>query len=443
VSAAAAPIVQADAIGHDYGTGKAVLEGITLDIAPGEIVLMTGPSGSGKTTLLTLVGALRSTQTGSLRVLGRELRGASPGELMEVRRQIGYVFQAHNLLDSLSARRNVEMSLVHQASCPEADIEGRAMAMLAAVGLETEAERRPDQLSGGQKQRVAIARALVGRPRIVLADEPTASLDKGAGRQVVQLIHDLARRHGSAVLLVTHDDRILDIADRIVHLEDGRLVSFTAAVTTNAQRLLDALTRTTRKGELVGKMRDLPLASFSSLLERVTAELDQFLHVLALSHSAAFESMLDQVLEAFTLKIGELLGADKATLFVVDEERQQLWSKVSGESGEILLPLATGIAGVVAVTGRPLNVPDAYAEPRFNRSVDEATGYRTRSLLCVPLVSASGRVFAVLQLLNKNGGEAFDAADAGVFAELAGRLGVILETWATMTRRPRTLGAGS
>jgi putative ABC transport system ATP-binding protein len=310
--------------------------------------------------------------------------------------------------------------------------------MLRAVGLAAHAERRPEQLSGGQRQRVAIARALVGEPRLVLADEPTASLDKDAGRQVVELIRDLARRRGCAVLLVTHDNRILDIADRIVHLEDGRLVSFTAAVTRNAQHMLEALARTTRKGDLVQKVRDLPLASFSALLEQVTGEFEQFLSVLALSRDAAFESMLDQVLEAFTRRIGQLLRADKATLFVVDEDRGELWSKVIGaEERAIRIPLGAGIAGSVARTGKPLNVPDAYAEPLFNRRVDEETGYRTRSLLCMPLTNAAGRVVAVLQLLNKEGEQPFDARDEALFGEFAGRLGVILETWVTMTQRVR------
>jgi ABC-type lipoprotein export system ATPase subunit len=372
-------------------------------------------------------------------VLGRELRDAGPAELVAVRRQIGYIFQTHNLLDSLSAQRNVEMALVHHA-CPDEEMADRARAMLRAVGLDAWTEKRPDQLSGGQRQRVAIARALAGEPRIVLADEPTASLDRDAGRQVVELIRDLARRRGCAVLLVTHDNRILDIADRIVHLEDGRLVSFTAAVTTNAQRMLEALARTTRHGELVQKVRDLPLPSFSALLEQVTGELEQFLRVLALSADTAFESLLDQLLEAFTRRIGELLRADKATLFVVDDARGELWSKVSGSAGrEIRIPLAAGVAGFVARTGMPMNVPDAYAEPLFDRRVDDETGYRTRTLLCMPMVNAAGRVFAVLQLLNKDGGQPFDASDATLFGELTSRLGVILQTWATMTQRPRRL----
>jgi len=438
MSSAAEPIIRAEDVSHTFGGDtRRVLNEITLEVLPGEIVIMTGPSGSGKTTLLSLIGALRSTQDGSLRVLGHELRGAARGDLLEVRRHIGYIFQAHNLLDSLSARRNVEMSLVHQPSCPNREMAGRASAMLRAVGLEAFVDRLPAQLSGGQRQRVAIARALVGAPRIVLADEPTASLDKESGRQVVELIHDLARGNGCAVLLVTHDNRILDVADRVIHMEDGRLSSFTAAVTTDAKRMLEALARNTRKGDLAQRLEGMPLSSFSALLEEVTAESEQLLRVLTMSQNHAFESMLDQVLDAFTRKIGRLLKAERATLFVVDEASSELWSKSGEEHVEIRFPLADGIAGFVARTGQTLNVPDAYEEPLFNRRFDEERGYRTRSLLSIPIMNAKGGVFAVLQLLNKIGGQPFDEADESLSRELTERLGVILETWTTMRHSQR------
>jgi adenylate cyclase len=145
--------------------------------------------------------------------------------------------------------------------------------------------------------------------------------------------------------------------------------------------------------------------------------------------------MLEQVLEAFTLKIGELLRADRATLFVVDRARGELWSKVVEKAGEIRMPLSSGIAGRVAVTGRPLNVVDAYADPLFNPAVDVATGYRTRSMLTLPISDADGRVFAVMQLLNKAGGAPFDARDEQLFGELTARLSVILESWVEMGQR--------
>jgi putative ABC transport system ATP-binding protein len=187
--------------------------------------LLTGPSGSGKSTLLTLVGALRTVQKGTLRVFGHELHGAAAALQRAVRRRIGYIFQEHNLLPFLSARRNVELALHLERVAPEAGFEARARAVLAAVGLDAEADREPATLSGGQKQRVAIARALVHCPQLVLADEPTAALDRESGLQCVHLMRRLAKEQGCPILLVTHDNRIHDIADRILRIEDGHLLS--------------------------------------------------------------------------------------------------------------------------------------------------------------------------------------------------------------------------
>ena len=185
---------------------------------------MTGPSGSGKTTLLTLMGGLRSAQEGSLKILDQEIRGADKNSLMQIRRNIGYIFQAHNLMTFLTARQNVRMSLELHDEDGTCDLDGNATAMLEAVGLGHRLDYYPDSLSGGQKQRVAIARALVSQPKIVLADEPTAALDKQSGREVVELMQTLAKQKGCTILLITHDNRILDIADRIVYMEDGKLV---------------------------------------------------------------------------------------------------------------------------------------------------------------------------------------------------------------------------
>lgn len=221
------PIIAINNVSHYFGTGrlrKQVLFSINTEIQPGEIVIMTGPSGSGKTTLLTLIGALRSTQEGSMRVLDQELRDAPNSLLTELRRNIGYIFQAHNLLNALTARQNVQMSLeLHSLSDKQRRIQ--AEEMLEAVGLKDWANYYPHELSGGQKQRVAIARALASHPKIVLADEPTAALDKKSGRDVVEIMQRLAQQQGSAILLVTHDNRILDVADRLIHLEDGELSS--------------------------------------------------------------------------------------------------------------------------------------------------------------------------------------------------------------------------
>ncbi|MDH6058143.1 DevA family ABC transporter ATP-binding protein [Umezakia ovalisporum] len=201
-----------------------ILFNINFVIYPGEIVIMTGPSGSGKTTLLTLIGGLRSVQEGSLQFLGQELYGASNEQLVKVRRRIGYIFQAHNLLDFLTATQNVQMTLELHKNISPKEARRKSEAMLSAVNLGHRINYYPSDLSGGQKQRVAIARALVGHPKLVLADEPTAALDSKSGRDVVNLMQKLAREQNCAILMVTHDNRILDIADRIIHMEDGRLI---------------------------------------------------------------------------------------------------------------------------------------------------------------------------------------------------------------------------
>jgi putative ABC transport system ATP-binding protein len=219
-------VVAIDRLNHHFGKGslrKQVLYDISLQIGKGELVIMTGPSGSGKTTLLTLMGGLRSPQTGSLKVLGNEMIGASKGQVTKMRRNIGYIFQAHNLLKSLTALQNVEMSGQLHAHISNKENRQRAAAMLDAVGLSDRKTYYPDSLSGGQKQRVAIARALMSRPKLVLADEPTAALDSKSGRDVVNIMQRLAKEQGTTILMVTHDNRVLDIADRIVHLEDGCL----------------------------------------------------------------------------------------------------------------------------------------------------------------------------------------------------------------------------
>jgi putative ABC transport system ATP-binding protein len=226
-------VISVQNLNHYFGKGqlrKQVLFDITLEINAGEIIIMTGPSGSGKTTLLTLVGGLRSAQEGSLRVLGQELCGANAGQLTLARRNHGYIFQAHNLHGSLTALQNVRMGLeLHKSVTPQ-EMHRRSAEMLDLVGLGNRLNYYPDDLSGGQKQRVAIARALVSQPKIVLADEPTAALDSKSGRDVVNLMHNLAKEQDCTILLVTHDNRILDIADRIVYMEDGKLAKAPATV---------------------------------------------------------------------------------------------------------------------------------------------------------------------------------------------------------------------
>ncbi len=222
-------VVHAMGLQHYFGQGellKQVLFDSNLVVGPGEIIIMTGPSGSGKTTLLTLIGTLRRVQDGKLFVLGNDLAASSDARLNIVRKEIGFIFQSHNLFDSLTATQNVRMAL--ELSHPQNGMRKNtkiAQDMLCSVGLEHRLNHKPKQLSGGQKQRVAIARGLVHRPRLVLADEPTAALDEESGRQVVELFQRLAKQEGTTIILVTHDNRILDVADRIVNLVDGRIRS--------------------------------------------------------------------------------------------------------------------------------------------------------------------------------------------------------------------------
>ena len=220
-------IVTAQGLNHWFGSGEArkqALFDVTFALDRGSFTVLMGPSGSGKTTVLTLVGCLRAVQAGSVRLLDHELLGAGEAALVALRRRLGFIFQAHNLHESLTALENVMMGVQVHSGLPDALARQAAAHALGLVGLSDRIDYLPANLSGGQKQRVAIARALVGNPALVLADEPTAALDKDSAAEVVDLLKRLGRERGTTTLLVTHDNRILDRADRILTLEDGRIV---------------------------------------------------------------------------------------------------------------------------------------------------------------------------------------------------------------------------
>ena len=420
-------------LSHFFGDGslrRQVLFDIDLEILSGEIVIMTGPSGSGKTTLLTLIGGLRKVQTGTIQVLGKSLDGVSAGRLKKIRRQIGFVFQDHNLLSSLNAVKNVEMAAaLYPISRRES--ERRSKAALTAVGLEQHFEKSPQQLSGGQKQRVAIARALVNQPQIILADEPTASLDGETGREVVDLMQKLAKQQGCTIILVTHDNRILDIADRIINLEDGRLATDQGQFVFSLSDLT-SLVSDVSPNVIADMILPLSTEQFSDFLAQLNRELQGTLGAPSLMRDRSFESKLQMMLQAIALKIAQILKAEQVTFFVVDRSRQMLWAKNArgphGEPTSIEVPIDSGVAGYVAMTGETVHVNHPYQDLRFNPQADFETDWVTRNMLCLPLMDENSEIFAVAQVLNKLDGESFDAVDEERFFRLTQSLGYTVQS---------------
>ena len=428
------PIISITNVDHYYGRGaleKQVLFDVTAELFPGEIVLVTGPSGSGKTTLLTLAGALRSVQHGSVTVLGHELNGASNSLLIEVRERIGFIFQNQNLLASHTAIQNVELSLGVGPRPSKAEIKTRCTEALETVGLGKRMEYLPEHLSGGQKQRVAIARALVRKPHIILADEPTASLDRKSGREVVDLMKVLAKQQGCAILMVTHDNRILDIADRILTLEDGRITSFAAGLAANTGHLLNAFAQLQRNGGLMDYVHDLSDKQFHEIVQEMTLEFEQFLESLELGNHEAVEALLDQILEAITMKVKRMLGADHAAIFVVDSERNVLYSRtaktIDGQQRQIEFPLQAGMAGHVARTGETMNIHDTGTSPHFDLALGHEAEYNEHRLLCMPIFDRKKNVVAVVQMFKNADGAPFTNADESNFRDFVEPLGMILE----------------
>ncbi|OJX82960.1 ATP-binding cassette domain-containing protein [Magnetospirillum sp. 64-120] len=223
----ATPVIRTEGLSHYFGDDASraqVLFDLNVDIDPGSLVILTGPSGSGKTTLLTLMGAMRSVQQGRIHILGKSLTGLAGAELTQMRRDIGFIFQMHNLFDSLTAMQNLIMA-THMSDTPPDQARRNCHALLERLGLGHRIHHKPAALSGGQRQRVAVARALVNSPRLILADEPTAALDQKSGLEVVTMLREFAAYDGRAVVMVTHDNRIIGLADRIMNMVDGRIVS--------------------------------------------------------------------------------------------------------------------------------------------------------------------------------------------------------------------------
>ena len=251
-------------VNHFFGKDDArnqVLFNNSIDIPAGQLVVMTGPSGSGKTTLLTLIGALRSVQSGTIEILGHDLSRLHGNDLVAMRRNIGFIFQMHNLFDSLSALENIKMAM-QLGGCPPHEMRKRGSEMLERLGLGHRIEHKPKALSGGQRQRVAVARALVNKPKLILADEPTAALDKESSRIVVNLLKELTTQEGCAVIMVTHDNRILELADRIVNMVDGSIKS--DVVLSDALMICDFL----RTVELFNKLTPHEITNIAEKMKR-------------------------------------------------------------------------------------------------------------------------------------------------------------------------------
>jgi len=423
------PILAVSELNHFYGSGtlrRQILFDVAASIDPGEIVLITGPSGSGKTTFLSLAGTLRTVQHGSIRIFGKELKGASQSELIEIRKSTGFIFQNQNLLDSHTALQNVELSLGIWPAMPADEVRSACHEALEAVGLGNHMHHYPQQLSGGQKQRVAIARALVRKPRIIFADEPTASLDRKSGREVVELMQVLVHRQNCAILMVTHDHRILDIADRILSLEEGRVSSFESSLA-GTSRFLTTVSQLQRSGSLIAYVDKLSNEKFQDLVQQTSQDLQWILETIELGSREALQSLIYEILEAVAHKIKVMLGAERASLFIVNPESSELYSRFvrnkAARASDAASPQEPS-----AADGGILQLLKPGVSSYFDFAFQYEQNHRDGRLLCMPVVDRRGSVLAILEMIKRQEDPAFNETDEKNFADYAESLAVILET---------------
>lgn len=221
-------IVQFRNVYKEYTLGEQrvqALYNISLDVSDGEFLAIAGPSGSGKSTLLNLIGCIDTPSSGKIFLNGQDVSNQTPDQLSELRATtIGFIFQTFNLFPVLSAEENVEYPLLQRSDISKKERQERVVKFLDIVGLSKFSKHRPNQLSGGQRQRVAIARALATQPKIILADEPTANLDHKTGEGILQLMKDINGKYRTTFIFSTHDARVMTIADRLIHVEDGQVI---------------------------------------------------------------------------------------------------------------------------------------------------------------------------------------------------------------------------
>jgi putative ABC transport system ATP-binding protein len=403
-------LIRVEGLCHSFGKGslrKQILFDISTEIPQGEIVIVTGPSGSGKTTLLTIVSALRSVQQGSVQVLGEELMNAKPAVLERVRRDIGFIFQQHNLLNALTAVQNVELGLRVSNRYKGAALRKRAQEFLEIVGLDDRLHYKPEQLSGGQRQRVAIARALASEPPMLMADEPTASLDKQSGREVVDRMKLMAKEHGTTILLVTHDNRILDIADRIVYLEDGRLSTFTDAVIDNSQqmmRVMHDVQEHAPAGEAGGDF------DFQYLLVDISLQAQRLQALEGKVNEQAYRSILAGGLRDFTQRVSGILGAESSLLLVPDEDGTSLLPFPDDQlpnDAPPRIPMDRGLSAATLQDRKTIRLASPAGDSRYDVEIDGLLNPGGGPMISLPVFDSDQVPLAVIQLFKGRDDEPF------------------------------------